>query len=269
MTASDIQKLVWKQLSENAAVTFEEVMDAALAAGGSPAKVEGQIKGALRKLEIDQLITEQTDSRNSRFYVLSKKGTKKIEKEQRKLDAPERGDLYEAKVHIRLTLPSLAGSIPTDSSETGRMEWPRDTEGNIMLLPVWWKGLMRKVFERTNAIPRYVADWLMFDPVFVGAKTTWMKIPVPPAQPGQGGQGVNVHEVLPPGTEITLTGVYPGRAIPREQLENLWRLAGRVGFSVGKSKLGYGTFVVLECTILDDMKLDAEESQHSGMSLMA
>lgn len=209
-------------------------------------------------LEIKQLITEDTDSKGARFWKLSKKGKKATRTEERKLNAPERGDMYEVETVIRLTLPSLAGSIPTDNTDVGRMEWPRQ-DGQVVIYPLWMKGMFRKVFERTNLIPRYVADWLMFDPMMLDVETAWMKIPVPP-DPGsnQGGKGVNTFETLPAGTEMRIRSVFPGRTIPREKIDAVWRLAGKVGFSVGKSKLGFGTFEVVRCEVLGDVGLDSE-----------
>lgn len=261
MNAQMISHLVWASIQEFGAITVDELITKAVENGAKPDKVEGQVKGAIRQLEIKQLITEQTGSENQRFYILSKKGEKEVRKAEKKLNAPERGEMYETETTIRLTAISLAGSIPQDNTDQGRLEWPRennDPNGRIVLFPVWIKGMFRKVFERIDIIPRYVADWLMFDPITLDAQTTWIKIPVPP-DPGSnsGGKGVNTYEALPVGTEITIKGIFPGRTIPKEKSEALWRLAGRVGFSVGKSKLGFGTFEVVSHKVLGDVTLDA------------
>ena len=250
MNAAAIQALVWKQIQDFGAATKDELIQRALEDGANPKNAEGQVVGVLRLLENKELITEDSDSKGSRFWKLSKKGEKEVRKAERKVSAPERGDMYEVETVIRLTAISLAGSIPAENTDAGRLEWPRQG-GGVVLFPVWFKGMFRKVFERLELVPRYVADWLMFDPILLDVATEWIKIPVPP-DPGSnsGGKGINVHEVLPAGTEITVRGVFPGRAIPREKVETLWRYAGRVGFSVGKSKLGFGTFEVVRCTVL-------------------
>lgn len=248
MTAQMIQALVWKAIQEMGAVTKDELLAMALADGAKPQNVEGQVVGVLRLLENKELITEDSDSKGGRFWKLSKKGEKEVRRAERKSVAPEQGAQYEVETVIRLTCVSLAGSIPTENTDDGRLEWPKK-DGCVILLPLWWKGLFRKVFERLE-LPKKVADWLVVDPILLPVTTGWLQMPVPPA-PGSnsGGRGISIFETLPVGTEITVRCLFPGRVIPRKKAEALWRYAGRIGFSVGKSKLGFGTFEVLRCTV--------------------
>lgn len=242
------KEVAWRKFGELGAVTKRDVIDALVEAGASPKVAERQADAVFTEFIARGFVTEAKDSDGSTYYRLSKPGERERQKWERRQNAPTAlpGELYEATVTIELTAPSLAGSLPKGTDDAGRMEWPRDAQGRVLLLPVWWKGMFRKVFERQGTVPRWVADWLMFEPVALDVQTDIMRIPVPPAKPGQGGQGVSIHETLPMGTKITVRGIYPGLAIPPESLAALWRLAGMVGFSPGKSKLGYGTFRVLD-----------------------
>lgn len=242
------KEVAWRKFGELGAVTKQDLIDALRGVGAEPKVAERQADAVFTELIARGFVTEAKDSEGNTYYRLSKPGERERLKWEKKQNAPTAvpGELYEATVIIELTAPSLAGSLPKSTDDLGRLEWPRDAEGRVLLLPVWWKGMFRKVFERQGTIPRWVADWLMFDPVSIDVTTDIMRIPVPPAKSGQRGQGVNVHETLPIGTRITVRGLYPGLAVPSESLEALWKLAGMVGFSPGKSKLGYGTFRVVE-----------------------
>lgn len=261
MKANIIESLFWNIMGDQGTATTNDLITEARNRGADPKKVEAQVFSILRDLNAKDLITDQADSSGERFWKLTKKGSKKVRDAEKSLDRPAHGDTYEVETVIRLTLPSLAGSIPADSAEEGRLEWPRE-DGKIVLYPVWFKGMFRKVFERMGNVDRYVADWLMFDPVRLdaGVETKLIKIPVPPDRPGSAGKGVNVFEALPTGTTITVRSVFPGKVVPRDKVESFWRYAGRVGFSVGKSKLGYGTFEVIECATFQTLTLNSSQA---------
>lgn len=257
MDAKTIKNVILEFISKQGAVTVDEIKAACTEAGAKPKEIDGRIDGTLRLLSMEGWITDNSGPNGGRYYIAAKKLKSKKAQEARSLERPKRGDPYEFTTTIRLRVMSLAGAIPVgDEAEQGSLVFHRDLQGRIMLLPKTWQGLFRKVFEaleQETKLPKYVADWLDFDPVTLDVIPIVVKEPVPPAKPGGQGQGVNTIEALPIGTEITVTGIFPGTAVTRKALRPLWDYAGRVGYSNAKSKLGYGKFDVLDCRVTADL----------------
>ncbi|MDP2661943.1 MAG: hypothetical protein Q8R28_14550 [Dehalococcoidia bacterium] len=245
--------------------TETELRDA-LEANGCPQKQTPRLlQGLIRTLEIEDMVTGSPNVSGERIYMPTKKMGDQIKKMKRQghtWAANER--YYEAEARIRLLIPSLAGSLPEgDAAENGNLQFPR-VGGRVVLLPVWFKALFRRVFNRLpleSGIGAFHADFLDFHPVFLDIQTGIMRIPVPPDRAGQPGKGVSVHETLPPGTEWTARFRWPATVVPKDRLRRFWEMAGYVGFSPGKSKLGYGTFEVLSVQVLGDVWADAEEEE--------
>jgi len=229
VTANDIRLALSKLLDREGKVAETQLMKWAEEQGIPWVKVEGQ----LRALKLRNLITDVMEA-DGRYW----------QQVVRQTAAPKSvpyGAYYVCDVVLELELPALAGGIGEDE---GKLVFPRDGKGRIVLLPAWWKGMLKRVMERLATlearIPKAVADHcdVLCPPLDVQPEL--VRLPVPD------GRGVSVHEALPAGTQISLRCWMPGTHVPPSLARLVWETAGRVGFSPAKSKLGWGQFRLVE-----------------------
>lgn len=152
-------------------------------------------------------------------------------------------DWQELRGYLTLTSPALA-SRPV-LGETGARQFLRVTDA-LLLLP---SGNYRAMFQAAAQKPgapdignaRFRVEWdqQTLDTRLIGK----LLQPVPPRAPGQAGQGLIEVEMLPPGTRIPFTAVFPQSHIRLADFATLLVIAGRwVGFSPAAAHLGWGRF---------------------------
>jgi len=150
------------------------------------------------------------------------------------------GKYVSLETKIKLTTPCLAG-VP---GEDGRLVFRR-LDGKIWLMPGYFQAMFRDAARRTDGLSdrarNAASRWTDFEEVLLDNNVQHEKLIAP------GGKGIFIGETLPVGTEIPIRMSFPTTQLAVEQAMNILHQAGKwVGFSIAKSRHGWGRFQVIK-----------------------
>lgn len=114
----------------------------------------------------------------------------------------------------------------------------RDTDGNVIFLPTWWRAAFAEAATAINRYDHYV-NQIRPSPPVEGKLTQITR------RYGKGPQDYKIHEGFDTGTIITVKFAIPGKMHKQQFVELLEAIGDYTGFSPYRGRKQYGFFSVV------------------------